>query len=105
MVALQSTHQCMGQGQERSEMQSKYDMKCGSSAYKKPSLMLQNSTGSCKPRTENPSVVTLRDQTSNGELLQRLEQQNPRMKPLLPETYEVPASDEAFPTQSLQYLS
>lgn len=67
--------------------------------------MLQNSTGSCKPRTENPSVVTLRDQTSNGELLQRLEQQNPRMKPLLPETYEVPASDEAFPTQSLQYLS
>lgn len=42
-------------------------------------------------------MLTMRDQTSNRELLQRLEQQDPRMKPLLPETYEVPGSDEAFP--------
>jgi len=80
----------MGQWQERIETQSKYCMKCSSSAYKKPSLVLQNTTGSCKPRIDNLSVVTMRDQTSDGELLQRLEQQDPRMKPLLPDTCEDP---------------
>lgn len=79
-----------GEGVERRGMQSKYDMKCSSSAYKKLPLTLQISTGSSKPREENLSITTMRrDWTPNQELLQWLEKQDLKRKIKLPETHGV----------------
>lgn len=86
-----------GEGAAKNGDAIKHDMKCSCSAYTTPLLILQSRRGSSKLRTENLSIITTRrDQTSNQELLQHLEQ-TPKVRLYCLRPMASQTSDEIFP--------